>query len=329
MPLTKVFISSTKYDLEEYRQAATDVCIALGALPVAMETFSAIEHDSVVTCKRKIINSNILIGIIAYRYGYVPKGSKKSMIEIEYDYAKKRDIPRLMFIISSNTTWNVSHVDKGKDYRKLEKFKAKVLKKETVNFFRSVEDFKAKLITSLLERMMLRDTSGQPSSLNASALMIYPGFGSPDAGAEYQYDVYLSLPVKGKGSDLIQKLVKELPYSFARWGKLPKHEPGFGTSSMWSAIYNCEVFVADCTGDDHFVFYTLGIARTIGKPIILLSQKKIPSGFEHFTSIIYNLSDSKGLKDQLQKRLHNIFDNIDRIRSFSRFARKQAQNPQS
>lgn len=41
---------------------------------------------------------------------------------------------------------------------------------------------------------------------------------------------------------------------------------------VWSAMNNARIIIADCTGRNPNVFYELGIAHTLGKPTILLTQ---------------------------------------------------------
>lgn len=70
---------------------------------------------------------------------------------------------------------------------------------------------------------------------------------------------------------------------------------------VWSAIYHSEVCIADCTGRNANVMYELGIAHTLGRPVILISQSvdDIPFGISHRRIITYSL-------DRLDELDHNI-----------------------
>lgn len=72
---------------------------------------------------------------------------------------------------------------------------------------------------------------------------------------------------------------------------------------VWDAIAGRDIIVADCTGQNPNVFYELGIAHTLGKPVILIAQSKldIPFDVAHFRYIKYK-NDPKGLA-MLEKRL--------------------------
>ncbi len=60
-------------------------------------------------------------------------------------------------------------------------------------------------------------------------------------------------------------------------------------TDIWSAIVNCFVVIADCTGRNANVFYELGIAHTLGKPVVLITQqeKDVPTDILHFRYIKY------------------------------------------
>ena len=41
---------------------------------------------------------------------------------------------------------------------------------------------------------------------------------------------------------------------------------------IWAAIYHSRAVIADCTGRNANVFYEIGLAHTVGKPVILITQ---------------------------------------------------------
>jgi hypothetical protein len=43
-------------------------------------------------------------------------------------------------------------------------------------------------------------------------------------------------------------------------------------SEVWSAMFNAYIVIAECTGRNPNVFYELGIAHTLNKPGILITQ---------------------------------------------------------
>ena len=63
-------------------------------------------------------------------------------------------------------------------------------------------------------------------------------------------------------------------------------------SDIWAAICKAEVIIADCTGRNPNVFYEIGMAHTIGKPVILITQKRedVPADLRHIRYIRYECS---------------------------------------
>jgi len=63
-------------------------------------------------------------------------------------------------------------------------------------------------------------------------------------------------------------------------------------SDVWDAINSCRVVIADCTGRNPNVFYEIGMAHTLGKPVILISQDKedIPFDIQYIRYILYEFT---------------------------------------
>jgi hypothetical protein len=63
-------------------------------------------------------------------------------------------------------------------------------------------------------------------------------------------------------------------------------------SDIWNAINACRLVIADCTGRNPNVFYEMGMAHTLGKPVILISQNKedIPFDIQHIRYLIYEFT---------------------------------------
>jgi hypothetical protein len=63
-------------------------------------------------------------------------------------------------------------------------------------------------------------------------------------------------------------------------------------SDVWDAINHAQVLIADCTNRNPNVFYELGIAHTLGKPVILIAQSKddIPFDVQYIRTILYEFT---------------------------------------
>ncbi len=79
---------------------------------------------------------------------------------------------------------------------------------------------------------------------------------------------------------------------------------------IWKGICGSRFVIAEITGRNPNVFYELGIAHTIGRPVILLTQNKndIPFDLNRYRHIIYE--DNMDGYETLKKQLQNTIDEI-------------------
>src|SRR5689334_992312 len=89
-PMQRVMISSSSMDLAAYRRAAIQVCNRLGLQPIAMEYFEATESGATAASLRKVEESDVYVGIFAYRAGYTEPGYDRPLTELEFDHAGDR-----------------------------------------------------------------------------------------------------------------------------------------------------------------------------------------------------------------------------------------------
>ncbi len=69
----RVFLSSTAQDLVDYRSVADDTILRLSQESVAMERFGPLPGEPVAECERKARESDVVVCIVAHRYGFVPE----------------------------------------------------------------------------------------------------------------------------------------------------------------------------------------------------------------------------------------------------------------
>ncbi|MCI0494636.1 DUF4062 domain-containing protein, partial [candidate division KSB1 bacterium] len=103
-----VFISSTADDLKPYRQAAKEVAIRARFLPEMMEYFASEgKHPPLAECLKKVDACDVLVVIVAYRYGWIPPdqtgGEKKSITWLECERAKSKKKEVLAFLVDPHT----------------------------------------------------------------------------------------------------------------------------------------------------------------------------------------------------------------------------------
>jgi hypothetical protein len=122
----KVFVSSTFLDNQDRRKVVEEAITMAEMLWHGMEIFTASTRPTVEECLRYVKEADLLVGIIAWRYGWEPEG-KTSMTEMEYDAATER----LMFLLDDSlpvrpdTDFDPGP-DRWKKQEKLAAFKAKI-----------------------------------------------------------------------------------------------------------------------------------------------------------------------------------------------------------
>jgi hypothetical protein len=82
---------------------------------------------------------------------------------------------------------------------------------------------------------------------------------------------------------------------------------------IFELIFTSRVVVADFTGKNPNVFYEVGIAHTLGKTVIPITQSMgdIPSDLGHHRALLYhpNAQGYLDLSNELEKRLKTLFPN--------------------
>lgn len=89
----KVYLSSTLNDLRPERQVVKE---ALGGECIVIESYGADERSLRESCLSDVESTDLYIGIVGLRYGFIPPGQALSITHLEYEKAKGR--PRLLFV---------------------------------------------------------------------------------------------------------------------------------------------------------------------------------------------------------------------------------------
>jgi hypothetical protein len=124
----------------------------------------------------------------------------------------------------------------------------------------------------------------------AVPLLCHPVFGPPGNHLD-EADIFVIMPFRPElrvvYDEHLKAVAKELGLSIGR-------SDDFYTNTavmkdIWSALYASTLVIADCTGRNANVFYELGIAHTLGVPVIMISQADtdIPSDLRHLRYYVY------------------------------------------
>lgn len=172
----RIYISSTYSDLKDYRDVVYRNLRGLRYDVISMEDYSASSRLPVEKCLEDVASCDVYIGIIAWRYGYIPKEyqeSKTSITELEYRKALQKGIPTLIFLLDKSVPWSPdfmdSHTKEGENGTLIEKFRKELMEKYIVSFFTSEVDLANKIMQALYildestEQDLIDSTSNEQS----------------------------------------------------------------------------------------------------------------------------------------------------------------------
>ena len=105
--IARVFISSTRKDLEEYCARAKEAALDAGLQPEMMEHWTATgSHPPLEECLAKVRDSDVVVVIVAHRYGWKPPdGGGKSVTRLECEEAARLKKEILAFIVDDKCDW--------------------------------------------------------------------------------------------------------------------------------------------------------------------------------------------------------------------------------
>ena len=101
----KVFLSSTAQDLVAYRQVADDTILRMSSESVVMERFGPLPGEPVAECERKARESDVVVCIVAHRYGFVPDKGLGSITRREVEAARAAGREVLVWIVADDHPW--------------------------------------------------------------------------------------------------------------------------------------------------------------------------------------------------------------------------------
>ncbi len=159
--MKKIFISSTRRDLEEERG---EIIRYVDSLPdckaIAMEKFSASKDRSKEQCLTELEHCNALILLIGFKYGSIDEEEGISFTEFEFNAAKKIGkayMPIFVFVKTKNGEWNADEQDKDL-YEKLNSFKSRLDNEIGWAAFETLVDLIGKVSLTLYNERIERES---------------------------------------------------------------------------------------------------------------------------------------------------------------------------
>lgn len=170
--------------------------------------------------------------------------------------------------------------------RKTVEFDEPIAQPDSMGFFQSVGTQDSWSMTSIINTLF----DQAPERVRMQFYSRFSNFREPKTGPQYISDVFVVMPFKEEFDhiyDVIKETVKELGLSVTRGDFFSSGH--LIMTDVWSALYNARSVICDCTSQNPNVFYELGIAHTIGKKVILITQDEndVPFDVRSYRYITY------------------------------------------
>lgn len=218
-------ISSTALDLEKHRPAVEAACIGAGVFPIWMKHLPARDASGVKVSLEMVDKADLYIGVYAWRYGWVPPGGDKSITELEFDHAVKRQAEGkleelLIFIARDDHPVTKKDVEADKQAQeKLEAFKTRACDGRGKKDFSSVEELQRLVSEALLhfvQRQQARRAAPPPAPIPKTSI---------------PHNLPTLQPFFGR-EDELRKIADALDPDSRTWGALIDGPGGMGKTSL-------------------------------------------------------------------------------------------------
>lgn len=140
------------------------------------------------------------------------------------------------------------------------------------------------------------------SEMSDQAIAVTPYFGKP---ARIALDIFVLMSFNPVRRPIYDDHISNVA---ARLSLVAKRADDFFTThyvmaDVWGAIWSARVIIADCTDRNPNVFYEIGVAHTLGKPVVLVTQdsKDVPFDLQAIRYIPYEFTP-RGMT-QFEERL--------------------------
>lgn len=293
-----VFVGSSTLpkEIKEYRWAARDAILDAGMNPVMYEHVRKYFTGGTPSeLSRKMIDeTEIFVGFYSGQYGELVAGGNTDWAEFEYDYALMQKKPMLLFMPSNQHIWSSQNDSRFKQFKeKIQIFYHKLY---------NPENFRSQL-TGLLRTSAFEKIADE-------SIVVQPIFGRALLHSQYDADIFMIMPFDNRFKpvydDCIIPTVRSMGLSIKRGDNF------FNVHSImddvWSATFHAKAVIADLTDKNTNVFYELGIAHTLGKKFIMLTQREedVPFDLRNFRFIKYDPDDYPRLQADLKIALEQL-----------------------
>lgn len=243
----KIYISSTFEDLKDFRDKVYNQLRKLRQDVISMEDYVAGDQRPLAKCLSDISDCEIYVGIIAWRYGFIPakdNPSKLSITELEYRHALKLKKQCLIFILDKNVAWQPQYMDaqsgekSGGKY--IVNFRTRLGERHTIVGFSNADQLASDVVASVYKVQF--ETRG-PTAPTASVETVKKKVDAP------KKIVSSKTAPKRSGNPRLWKPGAELRVSFLK-GSARQKNLVERFASLWSAYANINFQFGDFEGGE-------------------------------------------------------------------------------
>lgn len=178
-------------------------------------------------------------------------------------------------------------------------------------FFRRKGEYQFSLNTGKITQGVETNSGndGMRESLTINSI-----FGEPLNTSQFQCDIFMVMPFRDPFweiyEDHIKRMVENMKLKITI-GSDPfsKHDI---MKEIWSLIHNAQLIIADATGRNPNVFYELGLAHALDKPVIIITQnaEDVPFDVRGKRYILYTHTPRgmEKFEDELKHSIQRILD---------------------
>lgn len=344
--MSRFYFSFTYDDLTKHRQAVMQAirdhnknweedwhqieCIDSNTIPPS-------KSSSIDTRLTEVKESSYFILILGWEYGEVIEEHGKSVVELEWEAAIENNLVRFCFFIDDSYPMASSRANIGKNAERLKRFKDKIEKEHMALRFTTPFDLESKIKRAFETLTQTMSKSMQSLFENSVLKREYQ---------RYKYEASILRESVEFYENKLSRIVPADPIWRGRnfntdpnlcFALMPFEEPFFVVyeeaiittvnsfdlralhaneifgnreimEDIWSSIARSRILIADVTGRNANVFYELGIAHTLGKDCVVITQneKDVPFDINSRRYIKYNPKKLASLRESLKKTIAKI-----------------------
>jgi HEAT repeat protein len=162
--MTRVYVSSTYQDLEEFRRHAEVALRRMGHIDIAMEYYVAEERPALEKCLDDVASCDLYIGIFAWRYGWIPERNnpeKRAITELEYRQAIACGKPCFIFLLDAKAAWPPDFIDD--DRAAIKRLRNELAQNHIAAYFETPKDLAAALTQAVSNWERRQGASAAPA----------------------------------------------------------------------------------------------------------------------------------------------------------------------